>query len=97
MEYLPRMLCKTKPNFDDFLTSEEEAELKAERDKSVQRIEHHEGFIVKKHLPYGHWKVTCEDGSETPAELSGVYVRALDAKRAIDFYLEKLNDESTTD
>ena len=92
---LPQQLKPYKPNFEDFVPPEEQKELEHETDKSVQRIEHHEGFILKKHLPYGHWKVTCEDGTDTPAELAGVFVRSVDAKRAIYFHLEKLSSETS--
>lgn len=98
MEYLPRVLAKQKPYFDDYVTEEEGKELTAaqQRDNSIKRIRHHEGFILTKHLPHLHWRVTCEDGSDTPAELSGVYVRDLDAINAITVYKGKLN-ETTSD
>lgn len=86
------------PVFDDIPTDAERKELAGERDGRVLRISHYMGFVIKKYRPYNHWLVVFrEDRSATPPELAGAYTEEKEAKQAIREYMEKNNNESTTD
>lgn len=85
------------PDFVDIPSDDERARLRGEKDPNVLRIEIYRGFVIKKFRPFNLWRIVCkEDLSQTPSSLADSYTDLPEAKKAINLYLENL-DESTTD